>query len=228
MNRKASTRIRALIFDFDGLILDTETPDVHAWESIYAEYGIQFPLESWGQIIGGTGASSFDAAVHLQGLLSDPLDLDGLKMRQNHLSHSLLHQQPVMPGVLNYLREAKPLNLRLAIASSSPHSWVDGHAQRLGVLDFFDEVICADDVGAGRTKPHPDLFLLALARLGVRENEAIVFEDSPNGVRAARSAGIFVVAVPNPVTSMLSIENANLTLRSLADLPLSELLNQVQ
>jgi HAD superfamily hydrolase (TIGR01509 family) len=228
MNRKASTRIKALIFDFDGLILDTETPDVHAWESIYAEYGIEFPLESWGQIIGGTGASSFDAAVHLQDLLSHRLDLDGLKSRQNQLSHSLLEQQPVLPGVMDYLREAKKLMLKLAIASSSPHSWVDGHAQRLGVLDFFDEVICADDVEIGRTKPYPDLFLLALERLGVRENEAIVFEDSPNGVRAARSAGIFVVAVPNPVTSMLSIENANLTLRSLEDLPLSELLNKVQ
>jgi beta-phosphoglucomutase-like phosphatase (HAD superfamily) len=80
----------------------------------------------------------------------------------------------------------------------------------------------------GRTKPNPDLFLLALDRLKVRQNEAIVFEDSPNGVRAARSAGIFVVAVPNSVTSQLSIENANLTLSSLADLPLHELLDKVQ
>jgi HAD superfamily hydrolase (TIGR01509 family) len=228
MSGTGSARIKALIFDFDGLILDTETPDVHAWERIYAEYGIRFPLESWGQIIGGTGASDFDAALHLQGLLSDRLDLDGLKRRQNHLSHSLLDQQPMMPGVLAYLREAKRLNLKLAIASSSSHSWVDGHARRLGVFDFFDEVICADDVEIGRTKPYPDLFLLALQRLQVRADEAIVFEDSPNGVRAARSAGIFVVAVPNPVTSLLSIENANLTLRSLEDLSLSDLLNKVQ
>ncbi|HEY3475009.1 MAG TPA: HAD-IA family hydrolase, partial [Anaerolineales bacterium] len=123
---------------------------------------------------------------------------------------------------------AKQLKLKLAIASSSSHSWVDAHAQRLGVFDYFDKVICADDVGIGRTKPYPDLFLLALERLKVRANEAIVFEDSPNGVRAAKSARIFVVAVPNAVTSMLSIENANLTLRSLEDLPLHELLNKVQ
>ena len=85
-----------------------------------------------------------------------------------------------------------------------------------------------DDVGIDRTKPHPDLFLLALDQLEVRRNEAIVFEDSPNGVRAARSAGIYVVAVPNTVTSQLSIEKANLVLSSLADLPLHELLNTVQ
>jgi beta-phosphoglucomutase-like phosphatase (HAD superfamily) len=89
-------------------------------------------------------------------------------------------------------------------------------------------VICADDVGAGRTKPNPDLFLLALDRLQVRKNEAIVFEDSPNGVKAARTAGIFVVAVPNPVTSLLSIEHANLTLTSLTDLSLTDLLDKVK
>jgi putative hydrolase of the HAD superfamily len=139
-----------------------------------------------------------------------------------------VEQQDLLPGVLDYLGEAKRLGLQLAIASSSPHSWVDTHAQRLGVFHYFDRVICADDVGVGRTKPHPDLYLLALDRLGVRKDEAIVFEDSPNGVRAANSAGILVVAIPNPVTSLLAIENANLTLRSLADLPLHELLNQLQ
>lgn len=220
--------IKALIFDFDGLILDTETPDVHAWENIYAEYGCTFPLESWAQIIGGTGASNFDAAIHLQSLLTAPLDLEGLKTRHTHISHSLVDEQTLMPGVLDYIHAAKRLGMKLAIASSSAHSWVDTHAKRLGVFDYFDRVICADDVGAGRTKPHPDLFLLALDQLQVRKNEAIVFEDSPNGVRAARAAGIFVVAVPNQVTSLLSIENANLRLRSLSDLSLSELLNKVQ
>jgi HAD superfamily hydrolase (TIGR01509 family) len=220
--------IKALIFDFDGLILDTETPDVHAWENIYAEYGFPFPLESWAQIIGGMGASTFNAAVHLQSLLSDPLDLDDLQKRQTHISHSLVAEQSVMPGVMDYLREAKRLRLKLAIASSSPHSWVDEHAQRLGVLHYFDQVICADDVRPGRTKPNPDLFLLALDQLRVRKEEAIVFEDSPNGVIAARSAGIFVVAVPNPVTSLLSIENANLVLSSLSDLSLADLLDKVK
>jgi HAD superfamily hydrolase (TIGR01509 family) len=221
-------RIKALLFDFDGLILDTETPDVHAWQNIYAEHGVAFPLDSWGQVIGGMGTSDFDAGIHLQSLLGRPLDLQALRVLQNQISHSLVEQQDLMPGVRDYLNEAKRLGLRLAIASSSPHSWVDTHAQRLGVFHYFDRVICADDVGIGRTKPHPDLYLLALDRLGVRKAEAIVFEDSPNGVRAANVAGIYVVAVPNPVTSLLLIEHANLTLRSLRDLPLPDLLNQVQ
>jgi HAD superfamily hydrolase (TIGR01509 family) len=221
-------RIRALLFDFDGLILDTETADVRAWSDIYAEYGFTFPLESWARIIGGAGAASFDAAAHLQTLLGDPLDVGALQARQTHISHSFVRQQPVLPGVMDYLHAAKRLGIKLAIASSSPHSWVDTHAQRLGIFEHFDQVICADDVGAGRTKPHPDLFLLALEQLQVQKNEAIVFEDSPNGVQAAKAAGIFVVAVPNSVTSQLSIENANLILSSLADLSLPELLNKVK
>jgi len=156
--------------------------------------------------------------------------LDSVTLRDLHRSesHALILIQPILPGVMKIIQEAKLLNVKLAVASSSPHSWVDTHAKRLGIFEYFDKVICADDIAAGRTKPNPDLFLLALEQLKVRKDEAIVFEDSPNGVKAARSAGIFVVAVPNPVTSLLSLENANLTLTSLTDLSLPELLNKVK
>jgi HAD superfamily hydrolase (TIGR01509 family) len=221
-------RVKALIFDFDGLILDTETPEYHVWQSIYREHGFELPDDEWGKIIGGAGLSNFDAAKHLSLLSQGRLDSVSLRDRHRSESHALNLAQTVLPGVMDYLHEAKRFGLKLAIASSSPHSWVDTHAKRLGIFDYFDKVICADDVAAGRTKPNPDLFLLALDQLRVRKDEAIVFEDSPNGVKAAKSAGIFVVAVPNPVTSLLSIENANLTLTSLTDLSLPELLNKVK
>jgi len=221
-------RTKALLFDFDGLILDTETPEYQVWQAIYREHGFELPDDEWGKIIGGYGISRFDAAEHLSLLSQGRLDSVSLRDRHRSESHAITIAQSVLPGVMDYLHEAKRLGLKLAIASSSPHSWVDTHAQRLGVFDYFDEVICADEVAPGRTKPNPDLFLTALDRLKVRANEAIVFEDSPNGVRAARSAGIFVVAVPNAVTSQLSIENANLIVRSLTDLSLPELLNKVK
>jgi HAD superfamily hydrolase (TIGR01509 family) len=220
--------VKALIFDFDGLILDTETPDYEVWQTIYREHGFELPQEEWGKIIGGYGLSDFDAAEHLSVLSQGRLDSASLRDRHRLESHAMTLAQSLLPGVMDYLHEAKRLALKLAIASSSPHSWVDTHSKRLGVFEYFDKIICADDVAVGRTKPNPDLFLLALDLLKVRKNEAIVFEDSPNGIRAAKSAGIFVVAVPNPVTAQLSIENANLTLRSLADLSLSELLNKVK
>jgi HAD superfamily hydrolase (TIGR01509 family) len=219
---------KALIFDFDGLILDTETPEYQVWQNIYREHGFELPHDEWGKIIGGYGISMFDAAEHLSFLSQGQLDSVSLRDRHRSESDALTLSQTILPGVVNILHEAKRLGLKLAIGSSSPHSWVDTHAKRLGIFDYFDQVICADDVGVGRTKPNPDLFLLALERLKVRANEAIVFEDSPNGVKAARSAGIFVVAVPNAVTSLLSIENANLTLRSLANLSLADLLDKVK
>ena len=221
-------KTKALIFDFDGLILDTETPDYEVWQTIYREHGFELPHEEWGKIIGGYGLSSFDAAEHLSLLSQGQLDSVSLRDRHRLESHAMTLAQPILRGVMDYLNDAKQLGLKLAIASSSPHSWVDAHAKRLGILDYFSKIICSDDVAPGRTKPNPDLFLLALEQLQVRKNEAIVFEDSPNGVQAARSAGIFVVAVPNSVTSQLSIENANLTLTSLSVLSLTALLDKVK
>lgn len=228
MTSETVQQIKALIFDFDGLILDTETPDYQTWQSIYREHGFELPDEEWGKIVGGWGLSKFDAAAHLSLLSQGRLDSVSLRERHRSESSALTLAQTVLPGVLDIIHEAKRTGLKVAIASSSPHSWVDTHAKRLGIFEYFDKIICEDEVGIGKTKPNPDLFLLALDQLQVQKNEAIVFEDSPNGVKAARLAGIFVVAVPNPVTSLLSIENANLTLTSLTDLSLQELLNKVK
>jgi HAD superfamily hydrolase (TIGR01509 family) len=226
--------LKALIFDFDGLILDTETPEYQVWKNIYQENGHDLPLAEWGNIIGGSGISNFDPAEHLSHLLSSSqraqgrLDPASLRARHSSESYEMTLAQPVLPGVLEMIHAAKEANIKLAIASSSPHSWVDTHAKRLGIFHYFDKVICRDDVGVGRTKPNPDLFLLALDQLQVQKEAAVVFEDSPNGVKAAHRAGIFVVAVPNPVTSLLVIEDANLILSTLSGLPLSELMSKVQ
>ena len=220
--------LSALIFDFDGLILDTETPEYLVWKNIYRENGFDFPHEDWGRIIGGYGLSDFDAADNLSLLSQGRLDSASLRARHSVESFAMIHTQSVLPGVIEILREAKRHHLKLAIASSSPHAWVDNHAKRLGIFDLFDTVVCADDVGAGRTKPNPDLFLTALNQLQVQKNEAVIFEDSPNGVKAANRAGVFVVAVPNPVTSLLSLEGADRIVRSLADLTLRELFDLVK
>ncbi len=220
--------IKALIFDFDGLILDTESPEVDMWTQIYTEHGFDFPLDEWVTVIGGSGSSNFDPAYHISLLSQGRLDPASMRTRHRSGSNALVLTNQILPGVTDYIHEAKQLGLKLAIASSSEHAWVDTHAKRLGILGYFDKVICSDDVGVGRTKPNPDLYLLALEQLQVQKNEAIVFEDSPNGVTAANRAGIFVVAVPNRITSKLNIGNASLILNSLSDLSLPALLNKVQ
>jgi HAD superfamily hydrolase (TIGR01509 family) len=213
--------LKALLFDFDGLVLDTETPEVDVWQAIFREHGHVLPVHEWARTIGGYGLSTYDAATHLAQLTG--LDPAPLRARYRRESDVLIHASPILPGVMDLLTEGRTHGLRLAVASSSPHAWVDSHLSRLGLADRFDRVICSDDVAPGRTKPNPDLFLLALERLEVQKEAAVVFEDSPNGVRAAKSAGIFVVAVPNPLTIRLGVDGADLTVKSLAGLSLDQL-----
>jgi HAD superfamily hydrolase (TIGR01509 family) len=218
------TKIKALLFDFDGLILDTETPEYQAWQNIYAEFGQTLTLEDWGQIVGGTAASDFHPVAHLETLASRSLaDLD-LESRVRTESMRIILAAKPRPGVIETLEAAQRLGLRLAIASSSPHAWVDSHLQRLGLFHYFETVQCSDDVS--RTKPEPELFLAAKNRLGVEANQALVFEDSPNGVLAANRAGIRVVAIPNPITQHLKFPPASLTLNEMSDLPLEDLLQK--
>ena len=217
-------KIKALLFDFDGLILDTETPEFDIWQAMYREYGQDLQAEKWGQIVGGWGVSHFDAAENLAELAGDGATPDVLRAHYRSRSEAAILKQPILPGVVDYLDEARRMGLHLSIASSSPHSWVDKHLARLKLADRFDVIICSDDVTPGRTKPFPDLFLKALEVTEANADEAIVFEDSPNGVTAARAAEIFVVLVPNPLTALLKAEGANLTLTSLTDLSLKELL----
>ena len=219
--------IKALLFDFDGLILDTETSEFLVWQKIYREYGQEMLPETWGQVVGGYGISNFDGAVHLAELVGEGLDARELHARYRSEADALILQQPVLPGVVAYLDDARQMGLRLAVASSSPHSWVDTHLARLGLADRFEATLCGDDVPPGRTKPHPDLFLKALEVLHVKACEAIVFEDSPNGVKAARVAGVFVVSVPNPITALLKADGANLTLDSLGKMSLQDLIKDL-
>lgn len=214
--------IKALVFDFDGLILDTETPEVLVWQSIYREHGFELPVHEWEKTIGGYGISNFDPAENLSLLSQGRLDSATMRIRYRRESDLLIHASDIMPGVLNLIEQAREQGIQVAIGSSSPHSWVDAHAKRLGIFHYFKYIICQDDVAPGRTKPNPDIYLKALDMLKVQNTEAAVFEDSLNGVEAARRAGIFVVAVPNPLTAKMGV-SGDLTVSSLAELSLQDL-----
>jgi HAD superfamily hydrolase (TIGR01509 family) len=214
--------LKALIFDFDGLILDTETPEVQVWQSIYKDHGFELPVDEWHKTVGGYGISSFDAAEHLALLSSGRLDPVSSKARYRTESDAIIQASPILPGVIEIIEEAKAAGLKVAIGSSSPHSWVDTHAKRLNIFHYFDFITCQDDVPPGRTKPNPDIYLKSLELLEVQNNEAVVFEDSINGVEAARRAGIFVVAVPNELTLQMGV-SGDLTVSSIAELSLQDL-----
>ncbi|HZR44121.1 MAG TPA: HAD family hydrolase [Ktedonobacteraceae bacterium] len=216
--------IKALIFDFDGLIIDTEVPDYQSWQEIYQERDCQLPLALWTGYI-GKAAELFDAYAHLEQLSGQPVDRATVRIRRRKRYIELVAAQPILPGVEAYITTAKRLGLKLAVASSGTREWVVGHLTQRGLLAYFDQITCADDVQ--RAKPDPDLYLTTLAALGIQAEEAIALEDSPNGVLAANRAGIFCVAIPNPLTCQLPLDHADLRLASLQDLPLEDLLSRL-
>lgn len=213
--------IQALIFDFDGLILETEEPTYRSWQELYRQFGHEVPLEEWLQTI-GTAEASFNPAALLEEYVPDPQRRAALLARRQQREAELIAAQEVLPGVVEYLREARQRGLKVGLASSSTCEWVTGHLERLGLRPYFDILVASDDVP--RTKPDPALYRTALERLNACPENALAFEDSLNGLLAAKGAGLRCVVVPTPLTRHLDFSQADLCLESLAAMPLEQLL----
>ena len=213
--------LKALIFDFDGLILDTETPEFTALNEAYAEFGQTLSIETFGLAVGGQYNHEFEPVSQLEKLTGRQLDAVTFWQKAHQRRLDLIEQSPLLPGVENLIRAASARGLKLAVASSSSHAWVEGHLKRHQMLDFFDVIKCKEDVA--NIKPAPDLFLAALQALEIAANEAVIFEDSLNGVIAAQRAGIPVIVVPNPITEHMHVETNIPRLKSLAEISLDDL-----
>ncbi|MCG6928515.1 MAG: HAD family hydrolase [Acidobacteria bacterium] len=221
---EAPLSIDAIILDFDGLIVDTETPIYEAWKGAYESRGQSLGLDQWQHSLGTHGG--FDAHAHLESLLGEVLSREELQREVRAASDRLCEPQPLLPGVETLLRDAQSRGLGRAVASSSSCRWVEGWLRRHGIRELLDVVVARDDVT--RVKPDPELFLLAARRLDVAPERSVVFEDSPNGMRAALAAGMHCVAVPNALTRDLDRPEVDLVMDSLDARPLSEVLDAVR
>jgi HAD superfamily hydrolase (TIGR01509 family) len=212
-------KVRAFLFDFDGLLLDTELASRAGWQLLYREHGHELPTDLWATVVGTTHAP-FDPMAHLEELVGEPLEREALNERRYAHEMALIEAEELRPGITDYLAAARRHELKRAIVSSSSRDWVDMHLQRLDEAVGWD-AICTADHDPARAKPSPTLYLEALGALDVAADEAVAFEDSPNGVLAAKAAGVYCIAVPNDVTRDLGLEEAgaDLVLDSLADLP---------
>jgi HAD superfamily hydrolase (TIGR01509 family) len=217
--------IKVLIFDFDGLILDTETPLFQAWHEIFQTYGLSLPIQKWAEFLGHS-ADPEEPYVVLENHLKKPIDRESIRAKRILREKELLLSQKVLPGVEPLLQEAKSRGLKIAIASSSDRYWVTKYLTRLDLIHYFDVLKCAEDVT--NTKPEPDLYLAALEALGVAPDETIALEDSLHGVKAAKAAGLFCVAVPNMITKNVSMEQADVVLDSLLGISLEDLQTMVE
>ena len=215
--------IRALVFDFDGLILETETPAYQAWVEIYREFGHELPKELWLEYV-GREAGWFDALAYLEGLVGPRDDRDAIERRRDARKTELVMAVAETAGLRVLLEDARSRDLRLAVCSSSTQKWVLGHLERLRLRTFFDHVQCRDRPEL-RAKPAPDLYLAACAGLGVRPEEAIAFEDSRNGMLSAQAAGMRCVVVPNVLTVAMDLTGAEHRFESLAAVSLQTLLD---
>jgi HAD superfamily hydrolase (TIGR01509 family) len=192
------------------------------WEELYREHGHELPQDQWATLVGTIGAP-FDPFGHLEELVGEALDEEALTTRRQARELELIDLEDLRPGVEEYFAEAERLGLKTAVVSSSDDAWIERHLGRLGHFEGLDTIVAANG-DTQRAKPRPDLYLEALDRLGLTPAEGIAFEDSPNGVTAAKAAGLMCVAVPNPITATLALDDADLVLDSLADVPLQELL----
>ena len=204
--------INAVVFDLDGLIVDTEQTSLQAWEEAYREAGHELPLDLWKTTIGTWGAA-FDPAADLGERRGRALTADEIQARRER-EWELASQLTIMPGVIEHLDAADAWGLSTAVASSSSRRWVHGQLERLGLIDRFECICTRDDVLS--TKPDPSLYFRALLTMGVDGAEAIAYEDSLNGLIAAKSAGMRCIVVPGRLTASAEYSQADAVVESLA------------
>ncbi len=217
--------IKGIIFDFDGLICDTETIELEIWHEVFNSHCYDFPQKQYLKTIG-----SMDTRNNIEHLFHDLVIPEKEKIiiqremiakyekRVNHL--------PLRPGVMAFLREAKEMDLKIGLASSSGKDFITHHLNRLDIGDYFDCTSTRDDVQS--VKPDPELFLRTLDCLGLFPDEAVALEDSINGVEAAKQAGIITIAVPNQVTQVFDFSKADLSINSLEKTSVKTLIRQFE
>lgn len=217
--------IQALIFDFDGLIIDTETPWYEAYRQVYEEeHDVELPLELWGKVI-GTTFTDFNPYTYLIENAKTEVDLEQIKKLTRARHTELMKGQSLRPGVEQYVHDAKAAGYKLGLATSSTRQWVDRVMTDFDLLRSFDVIVTADDVT--RVKPDPELYIKAMGRLQVKASEVIVFEDSLNGLRAAKAAGATCVVVPNQVTSFMDFQKHDLRIDSMSQKTLQQVVTAV-
>ncbi len=205
----------AVLFDFDGVLVDTEGAIYQAWLETFLAHGHDLPLEIYTRCIGSDFAT-WSPKTHLEELSGLAFDWHDLDARRQEKILGELAGEGTMLGVMELLDGLVSKNIPRAVVSSSSHHWVDGWLEKLAIADRFGTVVCRGD--APRIKPAPDLYLEAAKRLGILPGDCLVIEDSLNGMKAGKDAGMTVWIVPNRVTEGLDFSGADQVFQSLEEM----------
>ncbi|HWY93288.1 MAG TPA: HAD-IA family hydrolase [Chthoniobacterales bacterium] len=213
------TTLGAIVFDFDGLIVDTEGAGFISWLEVYERFGAELNLNDWSHATGYIGG--FDPAVHLERLLGRRLDWSQLIPEREARNWALTLQARTLPGIEPLFQAARERGLRIGVASNSGNGWVEDGLKRLGLRTLVDAVVTREMVL--NPKPAPDVYLKTAQALGIEPNRAVALEDSEPGCRAAKQAGMKAVAIPNRFSERQDFKVADLIVRSAEDLDLKRL-----
>lgn len=226
-NDRSYDMLKAIIFDFDGTILDTEVPWYEAFSDLYHKHNKHLPLTLYSKIIGANTSSTdyIDPYRHLMEQVDEPLDYQELVAFTHERHQELMKDKTLQPGVQELLQFAKDANYKLGLASSSSRKWVLHYLDQLGILHYFDCIKTSDDVV--RSKPDPELYLEVLKALNISSEETFAIEDSPNGCLAAKKAGLVCLVIPHAITEEMVFPDHDLRLKSLSDLSINQLLEQL-
>lgn len=215
-------KLLGAIFDCDGLLADTETPDYEAWRQIYEAQGLHFPIEIWAQGVGAAkGHDLNDWHAALAEHIGRNYDRAAVHQQRFDFYHTAIGKLTPMPGVLALLDTLDAAGIPCAVASNSERPWVDRILNITGLTGRFQTIATSDEVA--HPKPAPDVYLLAAQRLGIPPQHCAAFEDSPRGLAAAHAAGMYTVAVPTGLTKHFAFEQAHRIVESLEHLVWGEL-----
>ncbi len=215
------------MFDFDGLIIDSEWAIYETARAAFAEHGHDLRVEAWATII-GLGDDDGDRAWSL---LMEAMGITGLDRTEFSATHARQPRAdrdhlPLLPGVEVLLDSLVAAGTPVGVASSSSVAWLERHLGRLGLLHRFGTIVGADVVG-GIGMPAPDVYLRACADLGADPTASVALEDSAHGVAAAKAAGMHAVAVPSRITRFNDFRHADVVVGSLEDVTLTLLASLV-
>ena len=211
--------LAAIVFDFDGLIVDTENPGFISWQEIYQGFGATLSIDDWRHATGYVGG--FDPALHLEKILGRRLDWSQIVPKQEARNWELTVQASTLPGIEALMDGARGRHLRVGVASNSGNGWVESGLRRLGLRDYVDTVVTRDMVI--NPKPAPDIYLKTAQTLQVDPRLAVALEDSEPGCRAAKQAGLKAVAIPNRFSERQDLSIADLIVQSATELNLDRL-----
>jgi HAD superfamily hydrolase (TIGR01509 family) len=215
--------LEAVVFDFDGLIIDSEWVIYQSAVAAFAAHGHVLTLDAWATVVGNSERDEREGWARLCALVgAEGFDREAYEAAYLAQDRSDRDRLPPLPGVVELVDALGAAGVPLAIASSSSVEWLDRHVGRLGLAERFGAVVGADLVG-GVGKPAPDVYLLACERLGADPRQAVALEDSSHGVAAAHAAGLVVVAVPGRVTASHDLSAAELVVGSLEHVTVADL-----